>query len=87
MTKILFLFWIAHHCAEKRKQAILALNAAEIERKVDAESEWRGLLKNMYAFLKKMRRFILRGLMTITVLSLTAFLSSVSRCTMAMSFS
>ena len=36
-----------------RVMGIMALRAAEIERKVDAESEWRGILKNMYAFLKK----------------------------------
>ena len=36
-----------------RVMGIMATRAAEIERKVDAESEWRGILKNMYAFLKK----------------------------------
>jgi hypothetical protein len=32
---------------------IMSLRAAEIERKVDAESEWRGVLKSMHAFLKR----------------------------------
>jgi Zn-finger nucleic acid-binding protein len=38
---------------DARVMGIMATRAAEIERKVDAESEWRGILKNMYAFLKK----------------------------------
>lgn len=36
-----------------RVMGIMSLRAAQIERKVDAESEWRGILKNMHAFLKK----------------------------------
>ena len=36
-----------------RVMGIMSQRAAEIERKVDAESEWRGILKNMHAFLKK----------------------------------
>ena len=36
-----------------RVMGIMANRAAEIERKVDAESEWRGMLKNMHAFLNK----------------------------------
>ena len=36
-----------------RVMGIMAVRAAEIERKVDAESEWRGILKSMHAFLKK----------------------------------
>jgi len=30
----------------------MATRAAEIQRKVDAESEWRGILKQMHAFFK-----------------------------------
>jgi Zn-finger nucleic acid-binding protein len=36
-----------------RVMGIMATRAAEIERKVDAESEWRGILKSMHAFFKK----------------------------------
>lgn len=36
-----------------RVMGIMANRAAEIERKVDAESEWRGVLKSMHAFLKR----------------------------------
>lgn len=36
-----------------RVMGIMAVRAAQIERKVDAESEWRGVLRNMHAFLKK----------------------------------
>jgi Zn-finger nucleic acid-binding protein len=36
-----------------RVMGIMAIRAAEIQRKVDAESEWRGVLKQMHAFLKK----------------------------------
>lgn len=32
---------------------LMATRAAEIERKVDAESEWRGILKQMHSFFKK----------------------------------
>ena len=35
-----------------RVMGIMANRAAEIERKVDAESEWRGILKQMRAFFK-----------------------------------
>ena len=35
-----------------RVMGIMAVRAAEIERKVDAESEWRGILKQMRAFFK-----------------------------------
>jgi Zn-finger nucleic acid-binding protein len=36
-----------------RVMGIMATRAAEIQRKVDAESEWRGILRSMHAFLKK----------------------------------
>ena len=36
-----------------RVMGIMTIRAAEIERKVDAESEWRGILKSMHAFLRK----------------------------------
>ena len=36
-----------------RVMGIMAVRAAEIERKVDAESEWQGILKQMHAFLKR----------------------------------
>jgi len=36
-----------------RVMGIMAVRAAEIERKVDAESEWRGILRSMHAFLKR----------------------------------
>ncbi|MGB7876344.1 MAG: zf-TFIIB domain-containing protein [Anaerolineales bacterium] len=36
-----------------RVMGIMAVRAAEIERKVDAESEWRGILQQMHAFLKR----------------------------------
>jgi len=36
-----------------RVMGIMANRAAEIERKVDAESEWQGVLKSMHAFLKR----------------------------------
>jgi len=36
-----------------RVMGIMAVRAAEIQRKVDAESEWRGVLKSMHAFLRK----------------------------------
>jgi len=36
-----------------RVMGIMATRAAEIQRKVDAESEWRGILKQMHAFLKR----------------------------------
>ena len=36
-----------------RVMGIMAIRAADIQRKVDAESEWRGILKNMHAFFKK----------------------------------
>jgi len=38
---------------DERVMGIMATRAAEIQRKVDAEFEWRGLLKQMHAFLKK----------------------------------
>ncbi len=38
---------------EARVMGIMASRAAEIKRKVDAEFEWRGLLKQMHAFLKQ----------------------------------
>ena len=36
-----------------RVMGIMAIRAAEVQRKVDAEFEWRGILKSMHAFLKK----------------------------------
>ena len=36
-----------------RVMGIMAARAAEVQRKVDAESEWRGILKHMHAFLKR----------------------------------
>ena len=36
-----------------RVMGIMATRAAEIERKVDAEAEWRGVLKQMHGFLKR----------------------------------
>lgn len=36
-----------------RVMDLMAIRAAGIQRRVDAESEWRGILKNMHAFLKK----------------------------------
>lgn len=38
---------------DTRVIAIMSARAAEIQRKVDAEFQWRGLLKQMHAFLKK----------------------------------
>ncbi len=38
---------------DARVIAIMATRAAEIQRKVDAEFQWRGLLKQMHNFLKK----------------------------------
>ncbi|GAB4503099.1 MAG: hypothetical protein Fur0043_00910 [Anaerolineales bacterium] len=38
---------------DERVIAIMKTRAAEIRRKIDAESQWRGLLKQMHAFLKK----------------------------------
>ena len=35
-----------------RVMGIMAVRAAEVQRKVDAESEWRGLLKKMHLFIK-----------------------------------
>lgn len=35
-----------------RVMGIMTVRAAEIQRKVDAESEWRGMLKKMHMFLK-----------------------------------
>jgi Zn-finger nucleic acid-binding protein len=37
---------------DARVMGIMATRAAEIQRKVDAEFEWRGLLRQMHAFLK-----------------------------------
>jgi len=45
-------FWLDDG-EDVRVMGIMALRAAEIERKVDAESEWRGVLKQMHAFLKR----------------------------------
>ena len=36
-----------------RVMGIMATRAAEIQRKVDTESEWRGILKQMHLFLRK----------------------------------
>ena len=36
-----------------RVKRVMAIRAEEIQRKVDAESEWRGILKSMQTFLKK----------------------------------
>jgi len=36
-----------------RVMGIMAIRAEEIERKVDAEAEWRGVLKRLHSFLKK----------------------------------
>jgi len=36
-----------------RVMGIMATRAAEIQRKVDAETEWQSILKRMHAFLKK----------------------------------
>ncbi len=36
-----------------RVMGIMATRAVEFERKIDAESEWRGVLKSMHAFLKR----------------------------------
>ena len=36
-----------------RVMGIMSIRAAEIARKVEVESEWRGILKRMHAFLKK----------------------------------
>jgi len=36
-----------------RVMGIMAVRAAEIQRKVDAETEWQSILKRMHAFLKK----------------------------------
>lgn len=38
---------------DTRVMGIMAARAEEIQRKIDAESEWRGILKNMHAFIKK----------------------------------
>lgn len=38
---------------DERVMGIMTARAEEIQRKIDAESEWRGVLKNMHAFLKK----------------------------------
>jgi Zn-finger nucleic acid-binding protein len=38
---------------DERVMSIMETRAEEIQRKVDAEKEWRGILKSMYAFLKK----------------------------------
>ena len=35
-----------------RVMGVMAVRAAEIQRKVDAESEWRGILKHMHAFFR-----------------------------------
>jgi len=38
---------------DERVMGIMAARAEAIRRKIDAESEWRGVLKNMHAFIKK----------------------------------
>ena len=38
-----------------RVMGIMAIRATEIQRKVDAESEWRGILKYMHTFFKGLR--------------------------------
>jgi len=45
-------FWLDAE-EDVRVMGIMANRAAEIERKVDAESEWQGILKQMHAFLRK----------------------------------
>ena len=45
-------FWLDFG-EDVRVMGIMAIRAAELKRKVDAESEWQGILKNMQAFLKK----------------------------------
>lgn len=45
-------FWLDDG-EDLRVMGIMAVRAAEVQRKVDAESEWRGILKQMHAFLKK----------------------------------
>jgi uncharacterized protein len=45
-------FWLDNG-EDVRVMGIMATRAAEIQRKVDAESEWRGILKQMHAFLRK----------------------------------
>ena len=39
---------------DARVMGIMAARAEEIQRKIDAESEWQGFLKNMHAFIKKL---------------------------------
>lgn len=36
-----------------RVMGIMAVRVTEVQRKIDAESEWRGLLKHMHVFLKR----------------------------------
>lgn len=45
-------FWLDEG-EDVRVMGIMATRAAEIHRKVDAEAEWRGILKRMHAFLKR----------------------------------
>ena len=45
-------FWLDDG-EDVRVMGIMATRAAEIQRKVDAESEWRGILKQMHLFLRK----------------------------------
>ncbi len=39
---------------DARVMGIMAARAEEIQRKIDAESEWRGILKNMHTFIKRL---------------------------------
>lgn len=45
-------FWLDEG-EDARVMGIMAARAAEVQRKVDAEFEWRGMLKAMHAFLKR----------------------------------
>ncbi len=38
---------------DTRVMGIMAVRGANLQRKLDAESEWRGMLKSMHGFLKK----------------------------------
>lgn len=44
-------FWLDDG-EDVRVMGIMAIRAAEVQRKVDAESEWRGILKKMHLFMK-----------------------------------
>jgi Zn-finger nucleic acid-binding protein len=44
-------FWLDDG-EDVRVMGIMAIRATEVQRKVDAESEWRGVLKKMHLFIK-----------------------------------